>query len=123
MGIGDQLMATGLARGAKARGKRIAFGDRRITWDHNSPAIFYNNPNIAPPGSEGAPDLEWINYCRGHRIYNSGGKDHWIWNYDFHAIPGEVFFDVAEMALGKRCGHGFVLIEPNVEWWKPCAPN
>jgi hypothetical protein len=27
MGYGDELMATGMARGAAARGKRVAFGD------------------------------------------------------------------------------------------------
>ena len=64
-------MAAGLAKGAKARGKRIAFGDgKQIIWDHHSEQIFRGNPNIARPGDEGATDLEWINYYRGNRLYN-----------------------------------------------------
>src|SRR6185369_14162072 len=85
MGLGDQLMATGLARGAHARGKRIAFGDgRNIIWDANSAAIFRGNPNIARPGSERDRDIEWLPYYKGHRIYNRLGDRKWIWNLDFH---------------------------------------
>lgn len=119
-------MATGMARGAAARGRRIAFGDRGIiTWDHHSELIFRGNPNIAPPGSEDAADLEWINYRKGHRIYNRRDRrrGRWIWNSDFTAIPGEMFFTAAERALGARHGAEFVLIEPNVPGWKSVAPN
>lgn len=126
MGLGDQLIATGMARGAAANGKRIAFGDqRRIIWDGNSPQIFKGNPNIAPPGSEGAPDIEWIAYYKGQRVYNhhEPGTNRWIWNYDFHPIPGEMYFDAQEQAFADALTPGFVLIEPNVPWWKPVAPN
>ncbi len=69
MGLGDQLMASGMARGAKARDKRIAFGDgRRIIWDGNSHEIFRGDPNVALPGSEGTTDLKWIAYYKGKRI-------------------------------------------------------
>lgn len=124
MGLGDQLMATGMARGARDRGKRIAFGDgRRILWDQNSEQIFRGNPNIAAPGSEGAADLEWIRYYKGHRIYNRQAGHRWAWNMEFRPTPGEVFLTVAEKQAGKRAGHGFVLIEPHVEAWKSVAPN
>jgi len=94
MGIGDQLIATGLARGAQDRGKRIAFGDgHRIRWDKNSPDIFRKNKNIAIPGSEGAKDLEWIPFYTGSRLYNKQGNNRWIWNMDFKATPGEIFLD------------------------------
>lgn len=125
MGIGDNIMATGLARGAKARGRRIAFGDgRRIFWDGNSPPIFFGNPNIAPPGSEGARDLEWINFRKGHRIYNSQVNNRWVWHPDkFKAKPGEIFLTPKEVAWAKQFGEGFVVIEPNVPNNKSCAPN
>jgi hypothetical protein len=124
MGQGDQLMATGLARGAKARGKRIAFGDgRNIIWDNNSAAIFRCNPNIARPGSERDSDIEWTRYYKGHRIYNRLGDRKWIWNLDFHATPGEMFLDDDEKIAGLRHGSGFVLIESNVEAHKSVAPN
>lgn len=124
MGVGDNIMATGMAKGAAARGKRIAFGSgKAIEWDHHSEQVFKNNPNIAPLGSEGADDLEWINFCRGHRIYNTQGKDRWIWNYKFKAIPGEFYFTPQELEQADKHGNGFVIIEPNVPRWKQVAPN
>lgn len=124
MGIGDDIMATGMARGAAKRGKRIAFGDcKKIRWGPHSGIAFENNPNIAPPGSEGANDLEWIEYYKGKRNYNSVGDGRWIWNYDFKAIPGEFFFTLAELERGKRLGTGFVVIEPNVPQQKSVARN
>jgi hypothetical protein len=124
MGYGDQLMATGMARGARARGKRIAFGDgQKILWDHHSAQIFRGNPNIAEPGSEGETDLEWIPFYRGNRIYNRQAGDRWIWNPDFRAIPGDVHFDEQEAAFARHFGSGFVVIEPNVPEFKTVAPN
>ena len=126
MGIGDQLIATGLARGAAARGKRIAFGDgRRICWDAHSEMIFRGNPNIARPGSEGSGDLEWSPYRKGNRLYNTHDRanNRWVWNEDFHPQPGEVFFTDAEKTAGARFGSGFALIEPNVERHKLGAAN
>lgn len=124
MGYGDQLMATGMARGARARGKRIAFGDgERILWDKNSRTIFTGNENIAPPGSERAKDLEWVAYYKGHRIYNRQDGERWVWNLDFRPTPGEMFFHSTEKRFARRYGEGFVLIEPNVEAWKSVAPN
>lgn len=123
MGLGDQLIATGMARGAQARGKRIAFGDgKRIRWDHNSPLIFKNNPNIAPPGSERDPDIEWNPYRKGNRIYQRHDviNNRWIWNYEFRAKPGEVFFDEDERVFAscewqhRRVGQQLIVIEPDV---------
>lgn len=108
-----------MARGASSRGKRIAFGDgRRISWDGSSPLIFERNPNIAPPGAEGAKDLEWIDYRKGNRQYNSHdiSNRRWRWNYDFHAKPGEMFFAAHEVARGKewQSGKPMVVVEPTV---------
>jgi hypothetical protein len=121
MGIGDQLIATGLARGAAARGKRIAFGDgKRILWDVWSPMIFQNNPNIAAPGSERAADIEWIHYYKKERWYSrANGHDRWVFNYDFRATPGELFFDKAERVARND---DLILIEPNLPNKIP-APN
>lgn len=126
MGFGDQLIGSGLARGARARGKRIAFGDgKRILWDKNSEIIFRGNPNIAPPGHEGAPDLEWIPFYKGHRIYNRQDpfSKRWVWNRDFHPTPGELFFDAIERRAGQRYASRFIIVEPNIEQWKSVAPN
>jgi hypothetical protein len=126
MGYGDQLMATGLARGARARGVRIALGDgQRILWDKHSAEVFKGNPNLAQPGEERAKDLEWVGYFKGSRIYNSqdAAKARWIWNPDWRRIRGEVFFSGGEVRAAERIGDDFVLIEPNVPWWKSVAAN
>lgn len=119
-------MASGLARGAAQRGRRIAFGDgRRIIWDHNSAEIFRNNPNIAPPGSEGAADLEWVDFYKGNRRYNTHDRlnQRWIWSSSFRPVPGEIVLDIREFAFARQFGAGFVIVEPNVPAWKTSAPN
>lgn len=124
MGIGDNIMATGLARGARARGKIIAFGDgKKIRWDHHSAPIFWGNPNIAPPGSERRRDIEWVHFYKGYRQYNRQVGHRWEWNEKFKATPGELFFKPAESAFANAWGKEFVLIEPNVPNEKGCAPN
>jgi Glycosyltransferase family 9 (heptosyltransferase) len=123
MGVGDDIMATGMARGAKARGERFAFGDGiRIRWGPHSREVFRGNPNVAWPGEERASDIRWCNYYKGHRIYNHQSVGRWIWNYDFKAPPGEFFFDDLEKQFAIR-RPGAVLIEPNVPWHKSVAVN
>lgn len=115
MGFGDALMASGMAKGTAARGKRIAFGDgRRIIWGQWEHEVLKGNPNVAPPGSEGTYDLEWIAHYKGHRLYNRATPERWIWNMEFRPITGEMFFDAEERAFAGTCGAGYVVIEPNV---------
>jgi hypothetical protein len=123
LGIGDQLIATGLAKDAwTKRGKKIAFGDRgRILWDKHSEEIFRNNPNIAYPGQ--AKYIEWVEFYKGQRGYNRKGDGRWIWNMDWRCKPGEVFLTHGEVASGRRVGKGFIVIEPNVVAWKATAVN
>lgn len=124
MGIGDNIIATSLALGAASRGKKIAFGNKvQLIWDHNSEQIFRGNPNIAFPGQERGPDVQWIYYYKGRRGYNKQGVGHWIWNLEWKCTPGEIFLNDAETTAGDRQGKGFIVIEPNVESWKPSSPN
>jgi hypothetical protein len=132
IGCGDNLMATGMARGLAKRGKRAAFGDgRKIIWDHHSEMIFgargtqTENKNVAWPGDEGGTNLVWFRFYRGERIYNTLDRknDRWIWNLKFQAHPGEIFFSDAELAFAEQAGKDFVVIEPNVPEFKTCAPN
>lgn len=124
MGYGDEIMATGMARGARDRGVRIAFGDRkRIVFGPWSEEMFRHNPNIAAPGDEGSPDLEWIAHYKGSRLYNRVSGNRWKWNYSFRAQPGEMFFSATERQYASRYEPGFVVIEPNVPWKKSVAPN
>lgn len=124
MGLGDQILGTGIAKGARQRGKRIAFGDgKQILWDHHSEQIFRGNPNIAAPGSERDSDIEWVPFYRGHRLYNTQRGNRWEWNHGFKAIPGEVYLTDEETHWARQHGSGFVIIEPNVPQWKTAAVN
>ncbi len=127
MGMGDNIMASGMARGAARRGKRIAFGDgEKIKWDQNSEIIFRGNPNVALPGFEKrrhTEKLEWVPFYRGNRLYNKQDGRRWVWNYEFSAKPGELFFSVHELRWAKHQGKRFVLIEPNVPAFKSVGPN
>lgn len=124
MGFGDNLMATGLARGAASRGKHVALGDgKKIIWDHHSLSIFQSNPNLAFPGQETRPDVEWINHYKGHRLYNKQSEGRWEWNYDFSPTPGEMFFSDQELHHAQRGGRNFVLVEPNLPRWKAVSYN
>lgn len=112
-----------MAKGAHARGKRIAFGDgRRIIWSQYCAEVFRNNPNIAPPGSEGAADLEWIHHYAGRRVYldTKANKQMWLYDKKFKIIPGEFFFSQDEISFAESIRPGFILIEPFV---KPVYPN
>ena len=84
--------------------------------------MFKDNPNIALPGQEHGKNVEWIDHYKGHRLYNHHENGRWHWNMEFKAIPGEFYFDDAEQKLAQRKS-GFIVIEPNVPWWKPVAPN
>lgn len=113
-------MGSGMAKGAAARGRLIAFGDgKRIHWSPQAHEIYKNNPNVAKPGSEALPNLEWIKYYRGSRIYGVSKGGRWIWNHQYRAIPGELYFTPEEKSAAQTAP-GFILIEPSV---KKTAPN
>lgn len=115
MGIGDDIIATSFAKGAAERGELVAFGDgRRIIWGPHSEMVFKNNPNIARPGQERGKNIQWVQYYKGHRIYNSLGPNRWIWNYKFKVKPGELFFDKSEIIDPGTYGNRLILIEPNL---------
>lgn len=116
MGYGDELMATGMARGLAARGKQAAFGDgRRIIFSPQSREIFWGNPNIAYPGQEREPGLVWIPHYRGRRLYARQVDGHWLWNESFRAVPGEIHLTPTEIQYAENFDRGFVVIEPNVK--------
>lgn len=124
MGYGDDIIASGLARGAYERGKRVAFGDgNRIIWGPWSEEIFKGNPNIARPGTEKSGDIEWVAHYKGNRMYNRPSAERWVWNYDFKPVPGEIYLDETEERYSENIRSDYILIEPNVPWHKPCAPN
>lgn len=117
MGFGDEIQATGLARGLASQGKRAAFGDgHRQFWSAQSHQLFAGNPNIAPLGSETAADT-WIPHYRGHRLYGEIKGSRWVFR-DFECPPGEVFLTKEEktFALSRLWGPDPVaIIEPRVK--------
>ena len=126
MGYGDEIIGTGLARGASADGKKVAFGDgQKIMWSSWCPEIFAHNPNVAKPGSEKDLNLIWVPHYKGSRMYNtlSSDRKRWVWNYEFKAKPGEFFFTANELNYASAFKPGYVLMEPNVPWQKEVAPN
>jgi ADP-heptose:LPS heptosyltransferase len=79
---------------------------------------------VARPGSEGAPDIEWVPHYKGGRGYHIGQTPtHWLFNPAWKAKPGEFFFSQGEIRRAEQVPHGFVLIEPNVPHWKSVAVN
>lgn len=125
MGYGDEIMGTGMAKGAAARGVKIAFGDkkqRRLHWTPRTAMIFRSNPNIARP-SDSLRHVEWIAHYKGHRLYNHQTYNKWVWHYDFRVKPGEFYFSKQESDFAKIQTPGFILIEPNVPAWKSVSPN
>jgi hypothetical protein len=125
MGLGDQLIATGLARDAwSKRRAKVAFGaNGQLIWDKHSEQVFQNNPNILFPGNDRRGKVEWIAFHKGSRGYNKQGDGRWIWNMDWRCIPGEVHLGVNEKSVGRRYGDGFAVIEPHVVPWKSSAAN
>ena len=126
MGYGDEIIGSGLARGAAARGKKIAFGDgRKIIWTQWCKEVYENNPNIAWPGQEKAPGVEWMEFHVGRRHYSTldAAKGRWIWNYNYRMAAGEFFFSEKEKAIAANHRSDFIVIEPNLPWWKPVAVN
>ncbi len=117
MGLGDELMASGYARGAANRGRLIAFGNRReIKWHANSWQIFRGNPNVVMPGMPRRNNFEWIENYTGHRPYVQWS--HALRRMQF--IPGtqrvgELFLERHELEFAAKVDPGFILIEPNTK--------
>lgn len=125
MGLGDDIMASGMAKGIRGW-KRLAFGDgKRILWGPWLEEIFRHNPHIARPGEERAADLFWVDYYKGNRKYNRMNPDRtkWIWNYSFVPEPGEIYFSPDEQRIADTGSKDFIVIEPNVPWHKSVAVN
>lgn len=124
MGYGDEIMGAGMAKGLASQGKRAAFGDgNRIIWSDAAHEIFQDNPNVAPPGTEGAANLVWFEHYTGRRAYHSSPNRSgraWCFDEGFRPTPGEFFFTDAEKAFAEDLPRDFVVIEPTV---KPRAVN
>jgi ADP-heptose:LPS heptosyltransferase len=123
MGYGDAIMASGQVRGFHSRGKLAAFGDgKTIRWTGYCDDIFANNPNIARPGAERQPNIIWFPHYKKHHAYLRNDGQRYIWNYDFRAQPGELFFG-PEDRLPLPINKSFIMIEPNAAWQRAISVN
>lgn len=108
-----------MARGAAARGRRVAFGDgRRVVWHRNAFEIFRGNDNVVASESLRGQDVEWIAHYPGKRRYCTlvGGKRR-QWRFTPHTQRvGEIFFDVGEALLAQAMSSAsYVIIESAVK--------
>lgn len=94
---------------------RIAFGDgKQIIWSKQAHEIYRGNPNVAPPGQQRAPNLEWVKHYSNHRPYGhfTGGR----WHFKpYQCKPGEVFFTLEERLFAENFTRDFVVLEPRVK--------
>lgn len=91
----------------------MAFGDGRyIMWSKQAHEIFKGNPNVAPPGSEGANDLVWCAHYGGHRLYGTFADRRWHWR-KFECVPGQVFLTDEERRIDREVG---IVIEPRTKY-------
>ena len=110
MGLGDDLIATSIARKAFTKtGKLVMIGDG-ITLE-KSP-VFENNPILSPVIS---PTAVWARVglmCRPYIDYTKTDSQHQAYNYSFRVEPGEIHLLPEELDFSQR---DFILIEPNVK--------
>jgi hypothetical protein len=123
MGYGDDLMASGYVRGMASQGKRAAFGDgRKIVMQEHGRQIYRGNPNVAPEGSEGSPDLVWIDNYPWHRkgLDFNADKTRFVFDRRMAGAPGEIFLTDAERTRAEKLApNDFILVEPNSQGsWK-----
>jgi hypothetical protein len=124
IGYGDEIIGSGIARGAAARGRRIAFGDgEQVIWSQEAHEIYRGNPNVARPGASIGRDVEWVRHFPGERAYGLRSEDRMIYDPAFRARPGELFFSDEELKAAEAVGPADIVIEPAVKlsaenkWW------
>ena len=124
MGMGDEIMATGIAKRLHAEtGAKVAFGNPKGSLKRTIyPIIYANNPKIIKNGQElrDTKHVVWSDYCKGHRTYianieTSKKERRYRWNYDFKAEPGEFFYSNFEKKkiAEKRIKEKYIVVEPH----------
>lgn len=112
MGWGDELMASGQARGIHARtGRRVQIIDRHrvarwnVLWD----GLDY----IARPSERG--QFEYLLNSSGERPYHLGKqRERWIFNPSFRAEPAQIAFNAEELEFAGYY-RPQIVVEPNLK--------
>ena len=108
MGYGDEIMATAQAREVhRATGYKTFFGEWTKIW--------LNNPYIAKNHSKAVQ----VRNMTGDRPYVlNQTPDTVIFNPNFRAVPGELYFTEDEQKAAKAACkglHDFIILEPNTK--------
>jgi len=124
MGMGDEIMATGIAKKLHAEtGAKVAFGNPKGQLKPNIyPAMHAHNPKIIKNEEElrEAEKVVWDSYCKGNRTYianitTAKKEKRYKWNYDFKALPGEFFYTSEELKKYKNNAvkEKYIVVEPH----------
>lgn len=130
MGAGDELMLSGEVRNADLDKPVIVYRRGQKYWH----PVWENNKRFLPPDrwwdATSESHHEWrLKIAYAQRPYSLGGdRERWIWDPAYRAMPGDLFFTMAEQtAAWERlyrhipAGLAPILIEPHI---KPGAsPN
>ena len=113
MGMGDELMATGLVKLMHQKsGKLVRIVDARGQIRRHE--IFANNPKIVQPGQP-ARDFETLrNHSGSGRPYFESQDDHKFTFKKFKPEPGEIFFTEEEKKFAASYDP-IVIVEPNIK--------
>ena len=113
MGMGDELMATGLAKLLhRESGKKVMIVDARGRLRKHD--IFVNNPKIVQPGQSVKDYILLRNHSGSGRPYFSNQNDRKFIFKEFKPEPGELFFTNDELQFSHK--HAVdVIIEPNIK--------
>jgi ADP-heptose:LPS heptosyltransferase len=112
MGLGDELMAKGLARAAHARtGKRVkVLGQGRLPRWHD---LWADVDYIARPHEQGDfAEVVSGPSCRPNHTHFT--RERWHYDYKYRAVPAEFRFTQAEREFGRR-GENYVIVEPHIK--------
>jgi len=117
MGLGDDLMVTGIAKIEKEKfpDRQIVIGNFHKKLVYHS-IIYDNNPNITNPRKiDSTKPIHYIDYHSKNRPYvdrQKSTKDNWVWNFNFRPIPGEIYFSLEEKKESIK------IIKDATRYWK-----
>lgn len=116
--MGDEIMASGEARAARARdSRRVQIIGREGTPRWNE--LWEGNDDIARPGQSG--DYQRIVNGPGVRPYLAGkSATLWTFNLDYRAQRGRLVLTEQEQAYGERYA-GRIIVEPHIK--AKASPN
>ena len=119
MGIGDEIMTSGIARRMQLSDPRKVrpLYQGKPRWH----SIWDGNPRIAKPDEKGDFQILHARDLANNRPYHTKKTDErWTYNPDFRAEPGEIYLTSEERAFGLKYA-GRIILEPHIK--SNASPN